>query len=140
MNAAQLGSFLQSEFPQSLELGFEIEHVGEAGEVRLRCPVRQQHLRPGGTVSGPTLMTLVDSGVYLSVLSVIGPVALAVTTQLNINFLRKPGLGDLIVESTLLKAGKRLMVGEVSIYSEGVEGPVAHATCTYSVPPPDHRG
>ena len=93
--------------------------------------------RPGGTVSGPTIMMLADVGMYVAILASIGWVPLAVTTNLNINFLRKPAPGALIAECRLLKLGKRLAVGEVVIRSEGDEDLVAHATSTYSIPPPD---
>lgn len=104
------------------------------------CRVRMRHhpknLRPGGTISGPAMMTLADFALYVAVLSVVGKVPLAVTTNLSINFLRKPGEGDLLGETRLLKAGKRLCVGEVVICSAGEDDPVAHVTGTYSVPPP----
>ncbi|MDP3546117.1 MAG: PaaI family thioesterase, partial [Phreatobacter sp.] len=95
-----------------------------------------RQLLPGGTISGPTMMTLADTGLYVAILASIGPVALAVTTNLNINFLRKPDQRDLLAECRLVKLGKRLAVGEVSIWSEGDEEElVAHATGTYSIPP-----
>jgi uncharacterized protein (TIGR00369 family) len=97
--------------------------------------VTDRHLRPGGTVSGPALMTIADTAMYYLVLGMIGPVALALTTNLNINFLRAPKLADVIAEAEMLKLGKRLAVGQVTIYSEGSEDPVAHATVTYSIPP-----
>ncbi|MGB9316933.1 MAG: PaaI family thioesterase, partial [Pseudolabrys sp.] len=92
-------------------------------------------VRPGGTISGPTMMELADFAMYVAVFSVAGPVPMAVTTNLNINFLRKPGRGDLVADAKLLKVGKRLVVGEVAIYSEGEPEPVAHVTSTYSMPP-----
>ncbi|MDX1695424.1 MAG: PaaI family thioesterase [Ketobacteraceae bacterium] len=94
-----------------------------------------RHLRPGGTVSGPTLMTMADTGLYAAILAQLGPVALAVTTNLNINFLRKPEPGLLRAETRLLKLGKRLAVGEVSITCNDNPEPVAHVTGTYSIPP-----
>src|SRR4029079_4808194 len=94
----------------------------------------KNHIRPGGTISGPTMMELADFAMYVAVFSAVGPQPLAVTTNLNINFLRKPGKGDLIAEARLLKVGKRLAVGEVTIYSEGASEPVAHVTSTYSIP------
>ncbi len=102
---------------------------------RMRLPVGDEHLRPGGTVSGPTMMALADSCMYAAILGQIGPVALAVTTNFNINFLRRPEPRDMIAETRLLKLGKRLAVGEVGLYSEGEEEPVAHVTATYSIPP-----
>jgi uncharacterized protein (TIGR00369 family) len=94
-------------------------------------------LRPGGTISGPTMMGLTDFAMYVAILASIGPVPLAVTTNLNINFLRKPTQKDLIADTKLIKLGKRLAVGEVQIYSEGEDEMVAHATATYSIPPPE---
>ena len=92
---------------------------------------------PGGTISGPTMMGLTDFAMYVAILASIGPVPLAVTTNLNINFLRKPAPRDLIAEARLIKLGKRLAVGEVEIYCDGEDEMVAHATATYSIPPRD---
>jgi uncharacterized protein (TIGR00369 family) len=80
------------------------------------------------------MMALADFAMYVAVLASIGPVPLAVTTNLNINFLRKPGNRDLIADCRLLKLGKRLAVGEVTIRSDGMDEPVAHVTSTYSIP------
>lgn len=135
MNEQDLQDFLAREFPQVRHLDMRIEKV-DAHAIRIRMPVENRHLRPGGTVSGPTLMTLADAGTYLLILAQIGPVALAVTTSLTINFLRKPAASsDILVEGKLLKLGRRLAVGEVSLFSAGVAEPVAHATVTYSIPP-----
>ena len=98
--------------------------------------MRSEELRPGGTVSGPTMMTLADFALYVAILGEIGLVGLAVTTNLNINFLRKPSGGtDIRGECKLIKVGKALIVGEVWIYSIDHEEPVAHVTGTYSIPP-----
>ena len=94
----------------------------------------ESQLRPGGTISGPSMMTLADVALYIAVLSAIGPVALAVTTNFSINFLRKPQPGALIVDASLLKLGKRLAVGEARIFSG--DELVAHVTATYSIPGP----
>jgi uncharacterized protein (TIGR00369 family) len=134
LTASDLSDFLRREFPQAHPERFCIDDVRDRF-VRFRYEANEGDLRPGSTVSGPTMMALADTGVYLAVLAMIGPVALAVTTSLNINFLRKPGTGELVVETTLLKLGKRLAVGEVTIWSAGTEEPVAHATVTYSIPP-----
>ena len=122
--------------PWAGTLGLSVEEIGE-GAAKVRLPYQEGHLRPGGTISGPSMMTLADYGMYVAVLSAIGRVELAVTTNLNINFLRKPGPGDILGDCRLLKLGKRLAYGEVLIYSEGLgsEDPVAHVTCTYSIPP-----
>lgn len=101
-----------------------------------RLKVNHSHLRPGGTVSGPTMFMLTDVGVYLAVLSRIGPVALTVTTNCSIDFMRKPAAGaDLICKVELLKLGRTLAVGDAKIYSVGQAAPVARATMTYAIPP-----
>ncbi len=135
MDADMLVAFMAEHFPQAQAIGARIDHV-DAASLHLRLPTNEQHLRPGGTVSGPTMMQLADMAMYLMILSRIGPVALAVTTNLNINFLRKPEMTDLIARASLLKLGKRLAVGEVGLYSDGTAEPVAHATLTYSIPAP----
>ncbi|MEO8441052.1 MAG: PaaI family thioesterase [Betaproteobacteria bacterium] len=112
----------------------QIESVG-ATSARARFKVAKKHLRPGDTVSGPTLMALADVAMYAALLGEIGLVPLAVTTSLNINFLRKPPQKDVYGDAKLLKVGKRLAVGEVTLYSEGETEPIAHVTCTYSIPP-----
>lgn len=134
MNETQLAEFLAERYPQIKDQNIRIEHVDE-WSISVRMPITNRHLRPGGTVSGPTMMELADVTMYLMVLGQIGPVELAVTTNLNINFLNRPQLGDLIAMGQLLKLGKRLAVGEVGLYSEGNTRPVAHATLTYSIPP-----
>jgi uncharacterized protein (TIGR00369 family) len=133
MDISQINAFLHQEFPQAVRFGFVLEHL-EENLLRLRLPVQDRHLRPGGTVSGPTMMTLADSAMYFLVLAHIGPVSLTVTTSLNINFLRKPRQEDLICDAKLLKLGKRLAIGDVTIYQEGESWPVAQATVTYSIP------
>ncbi|MDQ3009361.1 MAG: PaaI family thioesterase [Acidobacteriota bacterium] len=134
MNAAELEAFAQAQFPQMEGFGFRIEQV-EDKFLRIRLLYHARHLRPGGTISGPALMTLADMATYFAVLSMIGPVALAVTTSLNINFLRKPAQVDVIAECRLLKLGSRLAVGQVLMFSDGEDEPVAQATVTYSIPP-----
>jgi uncharacterized protein (TIGR00369 family) len=114
--------------------GITIEDAWHGG-CRVRRAYSQKFLRPGGTISGPTMMGLTDFAMYVAILASIGPVPLAVTTNLNINFLRKPAPGDLIAQARLIKLGKRLAVGEVAILSDGEEDMVAHATTTYSIPP-----
>ncbi len=118
------------------QLNIQIEEIGY-GTARLRLPTSTDNLRPGGTVSGPAMMTLADYAMYAAVLGAIGLVELAVTTNLNINFLRKPPLGDILADCRLLKLGKRLAYGEVLLHSltEGHDEPVAHCTTTYSIPP-----
>ncbi len=134
MDAAELTHFLGREFPQVAE-DFVIEEVGER-RIRVRLAVGERHLRPGGTVSGPSIFALADVAVYLGLLAMIGPKALAVTTNCSIDFMRKPAANtDLIAECRLLKVGRVLAVGEVLIFSDGVDAPVARASLTYSIPP-----
>lgn len=137
MTAAELQDFLRTHFPQINDFPYVIESVTDK-LVCLRLTYHDQHLRPGGTISGPTLMTLSDTAMYVLVLSQIGPVALAVTTSLHINFLRKPAPVDVVAQARLLRLGARLAVGEVTMFSEGDDEPVAHATVTYSIPPRKH--
>ena len=101
----------------------------------MRQAYSDKFIRPGGTISGPTMMALSDFALYVAVLGAIGPVALAVTINLSINFLRKPERRDLLAEAKILKLGKRLAVMEVNLFSDGVDEPVAHVTSTYSIPP-----
>ena len=138
MTVGDLERFLAAEFPRGVnpESGLSIEAVWDGG-CRVRQAFRELHVRPGGTISGPTMMALADFAMYVAVLAAIGPVPLAVTINLNINFLRKPAPRDLTGEARLLKLGERLATGEVWIRSEGEEEPVAHATLTYSIPPRD---
>ncbi len=137
MTVAEIEGFLDAEFPQLHHGGrtFSVEDVGSL-TCRMRMTAHEKHLRPGGTVSGPAMFALADVGLYVVILAHIGPIALAVTTNLNINFLRKPPARDLIAHCRLLKLGKRLAVGEVTIYAENSDEPVAHAVGTYSIPAP----
>jgi len=135
MTLAEIRAFLDREFPHLQgEGGCAVEELRPLG-ARLRMAYHENQIRPGRTISGPTMMTLADVSLYVAVLSSIGPVALAVTTNLNINFLRRPAPRDLIAECRLLKLGRRLAVGEVVIFSDGEDEPVAHVTGTYSIPP-----
>ncbi len=135
MTAEAIEALLKAEFPQAFfeGSGLSLERV-EYGDIRVRKAFHEDHLRPGGTISGPTMMELADFAMYVAVFSAVGPQPLAVTTNLNITFLRKPAQADLIADARLMKVGKRLAVGEVSIYSDGDDEPVAHVTSTYSIP------
>lgn len=125
--------FLETTFPQSKGI---VEQIGDASAT-VRHSVGFNELRPGGTVSGPVLMATADLALYVAILGTIGIVPLIVTTNLNINFLRKPAADrDIIAACTLLKLGKTLAVGEVALFSEGDPKPVAHAVGTYSIPAP----
>ena len=132
MTTEEVQSFLDKVFEQAMHI--RIEAIGP-GTARCRLPFDARHLRPGGTVSGPSMFQLADCALYAMILGTLGPVALAVTTNLNINFLRKPGPRDLFGECRALKFGSRLVVGEVALFSEGDPEMVAHATGTYSLPP-----
>ncbi|PKQ11846.1 MAG: thioesterase [Alphaproteobacteria bacterium HGW-Alphaproteobacteria-1] len=134
MTADELTEFLAREFPQ-VAADFAIEDVG-ARRIKVRLVVGERHLRPGGTVSGPSIFALADVAVYLALLAMIGPEALAVTTNASVDFLRKPAAGvDLIAECRLLKVGRVLAIGDVLIFSDGMVEPVARANLTYSIPP-----
>lgn len=134
MDATALTEFLKTAFPQVSD-DFRIERVG-LDAVVVRLQVAERHLRPGGTVSGPSMFALADVALYLAILSRLGAVALAVTTNSSIDFMRKPAAGkDLLGEARLLKLGRSLAVGDVMIRSEGQADPVARASLTYSIPP-----
>ena len=128
----ELRTFFARDFPQAT---VTILAIGE-GTARVRQEIGHAQLRPGGTVSGPVMMATADAASYAAILAKIGIVPLAVTTSLNMNFLRRPAAGKAIVsDATLLKLGKRLAVTEMKIWSEGdEENLVAHATATYSIP------
>ena len=134
MTIEELDAFIAEVFPQ-VEGDFVVEDLGEM-RIRVRLVTAEKHLRPGGTVSGPSMFALADVAVYMAVLAMIGPQALAVTTNCSIDFMRKPEAGkDLIAECRLLKLGRVLAVGEVLMFSDGGEAPVARASLTYSIPP-----
>lgn len=125
-------AFMALEFPQTK---CTVESVDETGST-LAHDIGINELRPGGTVSGPVLMSIADVAIYVAILGKIGIVPLTVTTSLTINFLRKPSAdARIIADCTLMKVGRTLIVGEVSLYSEGSSDLVAHVVGTYSVPP-----
>ncbi len=128
----EIVAFMAAEFPQSK---FTIVEVGQH-TATIRHRVTQHDLRPGGTVSGPVLMGLADTALYVAILGAIGIVPLAVTSSLTINFLRKPSASkNVVAVCQLMKVGRSLAVGEVSLYSEGNAEPVAHVVGTYAIPP-----
>lgn len=133
MNATELMAFLAQVFPQ-MAGEFSIESLSE-DEISVRMHITDQHLRPGGTVSGPSMFGLADVCFYMMVLARIGPEALTVTTNCSIDFMRKPEPHDMIAKARLLKMGRSLAVGDVLIYSEGSDKPAARANVTYSIPP-----
>lgn len=136
MSLDETRDFLDREFPQMNDGGrsYHLEAVGSL-TARMRLDHHERFLRPGGTISGPAMMALADFALYAAILANVGPVALAVTTSLSFNFLRKPGMEGLIAECMLLKLGRRLAVGEVRVTSKGSDDLVCHATGTYSIPP-----
>lgn len=134
MDADALAVFMKDVFKQVAD-DFVIEQVGET-DLMTRLVVDDRHLRPGGTVSGPSIFALADVSAYLMTLARIGPKALAVTTNCSIDFMRKPAAGvDLISKTRLLKLGKLLSVCDVLVYSDGMAEPVARASLTYAIPP-----
>ena len=134
MDKDALTQFLASDFSQ-VDGMFTIESVGEM-EAVIRLNVGEEHLRPGGTVSGPSMFALADVSVYLAILAMIGPKALSVTTNCSIDFMRKPEAGrNLLCHVRLLKLGRVLAVGDCLLFSEGSDQAVARASLTYSIPP-----
>lgn len=134
MQAGEIAAYLDEVFPQ-VRGDFVIEQVADRA-VRVRMPVAERHLRPGGTVSGPAMFALADVSVYIAVIAMKGREALAVTTGGSFDFMRKPVAGvDLVCDCRLLKIGRVLAVGDCLIYSEGSAEPVARASMTYSMPP-----
>ncbi len=134
MQAEELAAYLDEVFPQ-VRGDFVIEDLSDM-RARVRMPVAERHLRPGGTVSGPAMFALADVSVYIALIAMKGREALAVTTSGSFDFMRKPAAGaDLICDCRLLKLGRALAVGDCMIHSVGMAEPVARATMTYSIPP-----
>lgn len=134
MTIPEIRTFLDDVFPQ-MKGAFEVLELAPY-RLKLRMKITDDNLRPGGTVSGPSMFTAADCAYYIATLAMIGPEALAVTTNCSIDFMRKPEPTDIIAEARVLKLGKVLSVGDVMLYSEGVNEPVAHANLTYSIPKP----
>ena len=120
--------------PFAVDYGFKVDSLG-SGTSTVRALYQESFLRPGGTISGPVIMGLADYALFVAILTKIGLVELAVTTNLNINFLRRPEPGDLLAVANVIKIGKRIAVGQVEVYVDGEESMIAHATSTYSIPP-----
>ena len=131
---ADFDEIIRADLPWAYEIGMHANSIGQ-GRAVLRLPFRPSMLRPGGVVSGPTIMALADACMFAVVLSAIGKIKLAVTTSFSINFLYGAAPADLLAEGTMLRLGKRLAVMQVMVHSEGHGEPVAHATGTYSIPP-----
>ncbi len=132
LSAEEIAEFLTEVFPGAME-NFKIEEVRPM-HARIRMPFQTRQLRPGGTISGPSLMALADTGLWVALLAMIGREALSVTSHLDIDFLRKPAAADVIADTVLHKLGKRLAVGTVLMYSDGEEMPCARASVTYAIP------
>lgn len=132
MTIAQIDAFLAEVFPQ-IDDQFKTLELTEHG-ARVKLLTADQHLRPGGTISGPAMFALADCAFYIAILSKLGPKAMAVTTNCSIDFMRKPAQSDLIAEVRILKMGKSLVVGDVVMISQGENQPVARASMTYSIP------
>ena len=138
LDAAQVEALINSHFPQ-IHVGGRAMLIEAAGarHAQVRLKKHDRHLRPGGTVSGPTMFTLADFSVYVAVIATLGEAGIeAVTTNLNINFLARPEPRDLISQARLLRLGRRLAVGEAQLFSDGEAEPVAHAIATYALPSP----
>ena len=133
LSADEVAAFVDEVFPQQAGV-YRVVSVAPLAAV-LTQAIDARHLRPGGTVSGPTMFAIADFAFYVAVLAMIGREALTVTTTLTINFLRKPAASDLRAEARILKLGRTLATGDVMVYSDGMADPVAHATVTYAVPP-----
>ena len=152
LTVTEIADFLDAEFPQARGM-FVVEEVGPM-RARVRMPVDESHLRAGDTISGPTMFWLADFAFYVAVLASIGREAQACarTSAAFISIViwptvagsetlrRRPSLNDLVGEVRILKLGRRLAVGDVTLFSEGVRAPVAHATATYALPPQDKSG
>ena len=113
--------------------GFVTEHIGR-GTARIRLPFRKQHVRPGGTIAGPSLMALADFSIYAALMGTLGPVRMAVTASLSINFLRRPSAADVIGDATIVRTTSRLAFAEVMLHTDGEDAPIAHVTSTYAIP------
>jgi uncharacterized protein (TIGR00369 family) len=134
LTAQEVMDYMAAEFPQVKD-DFAIDALSEDA-ITLRLLVAERHLRPGGTVSGPSMFALADCAVYAMVLARVGRKALAVTISCSMDFMRKPAAGvDVISKCRLLKLGRALAVGDMLLYSEGDERPVARASMAYSIPP-----
>jgi len=134
ISTQQFQEIIKNELRWADEAGITLDSIAE-GQATMRLPFKDNSLRPGGSISGPHMMLLADACMFAVVLSILGEVKLAVTTNLNINFLRKPSPNDLLGEGSIIKMGKRLAVLEVTILDGSTMKTVAHATGTYSIPP-----
>lgn len=133
LTAQDVEAVIYGGLPAAAQIGLKVERV-DGNRARVRYPFRSSMVRPGGTVSGPTMMGLADSAMYAAILARLGRVEMAVTQNLNINFLSKPAPRDLIAEGEIIRLGRRSAVLEVRIFSDGKDEMVAHVTGTYALP------
>lgn len=133
ITAEEFETALRFGIPMTQQFTFRMECI-EAGYARLRASFDERHVRPGGTVSGPLLVMVADAALYAMVMSMIGMELMAVTSNLNIHFLRKPAIADVIAEATMLRRGRRTIVGHVLMFSEGENEPIAQVTGSYALP------
>jgi uncharacterized protein (TIGR00369 family) len=143
LTAAAINAIIRQGLPAAEESGFRVEEVTEEAVI-CRMHYSPAQLRPGGTLSGPTMMALADAAMYAAVMARLsragqGQVEMAVTQNININFMARPAQADLIARAEVLKMGRRTVVMDVRIFSEGSLNMVAHATGTYSLPPGKNR-
>ncbi len=134
LSAFEIEQKIKSWVPMAQDIGLIVEEVRSA-YARIRIPFQAKHLRPGGSISGPVMMTAGDTAMYVAILGSLGEMAMAVTSNLNINFLKRPEQRDLLAEATILKLGKRIAFCEVALRCEGSDELVAHVTGSYSLPP-----
>tara|TARA_R110001592_G_scaffold175466_5_gene414693 strand:+ start:16398 stop:16811 length:414 start_codon:yes stop_codon:yes gene_type:complete len=134
LSAQEIEDSIKQWVPMAADIGLKVEEVRH-GYARIRIPYQDKHLRPGGTISGPVMMTAGDTAMYVAILGSLGEMAMAVTSNLNINFLKRPDQLDLIAEASIIKLGKRIAFCEVGIRCEGCDELVAHVTGSYSLPP-----
>jgi len=134
LNASQVQTLIRQWIPMAEDIDLRVEEIRE-GYARIRIPFMEKNLRPGGSVSGPIMMAAGDTAMYAAILGSLGEVAMAVTSNLNINFMQRPKESDLIAEGTILKLGKRMAFCEVAVRCDGSEDMVAHVTGSYSLPP-----
>jgi len=134
LNASQVQALIRAWVPMAEDIDLQVEEARE-GYARIRIPFQEKSIRPGGTISGPTMMAAGDTAMYAAILGTLGEVSMAVTSNLNINFLQRPDPCDLIAEGVILKLGKRMAFCEVGVRSDGSDELVAHVTGSYSLPP-----
>lgn len=134
LNAAEVQALIREWIPMAEDIDLQVEEIRE-GYSRIRIPFMEKNLRPGGSISGPVMMAAGDTAMYAAIIGTLGQVAMAVTSNLNINFLQRPKNVDLIAEGTILKLGKRIAFCEVAVRGDGSEDLYAHVTGSYSLPP-----